>query len=232
MTVAENRRITVGLADDQALLRVGFRMLVDAEDDLEVVGEADSGRQALELARRARPDVLLMDIRMPDGDGLAATRRITADPGLAGVRVLILTLFEIDEYVFEALRCGASGFVGKNAEPADLLAAIRVVARGDRLLCPAATTALITRLLRQPYPESTVVPERLAPLTDREREITALVATGLSNAEIATRLRLSPLTVKTHINRAMAKVDARDRAQLVVLAYQTGLVKPHDSTSC
>lgn len=217
--------IRVLLADDQALVRAGFRSLIDAAPDLVVVGEAASGGEAIALARSTRADVLLMDIRMPEMDGLAATREITRDDDLAGVRVLVLTTFEIDEYVFRALRAGASGFLGKSVEPDELLDAIRLVARGDALLSPPATKALIARFLSQPVRSDAATPARLDMLTDREREVVALVATGLSNDEIAERLVLSPLTVKTHANRAMVKLDARDRAQLVVIAYQTGLVR-------
>ena len=215
--------IRVLLADDQDIVRGGLRLMVDSAPDLTVVGEAATGAQAVRLARQARADVVLMDIRMPELDGLAATRRITADEDLAGVKVLILTTFEVDEYVFEALRAGASGFLGKGARPEALIDAIRTVARGEALLSPAATRGLIARYLamddRGPGPSSTV----LDVLTDREREIVALVATGMSNAEIAEHLTLSPLTVKTHVNHAMTKLDARDRAQLVVIAYQAGL---------
>ncbi len=218
--------IRVLLADDQPLLRAGFTVLIDAAPDLEVVGEASNGHQAVELAKTTRADVVLMDIRMPDLDGLAATRLITADDNLAGVRVLILTTFEIDEYVFQALRAGASGFLGKSVEPQELLDAIRIVDRGDALLSPAATKALIGRYLTHPDPGDPVSPRRLAALTDREREVLALVAAGLSNDEIAARLVLSPATAKTHINRTMVKLAARDRAQLVVIAYQSGLVRP------
>jgi DNA-binding NarL/FixJ family response regulator len=214
--------IRVVLADDQALLRAGLRSIVDAAPDLEVVGEAGTGRDAVRLAGRA--DVVLMDIRMPDLDGLAATRAITADAGLAGVHVLVLTTFEIDEYVFEALRAGAGGFLGKGADPDEVRTAIRTVARGEALLSPAATRSLITRFLRQPAQADPYAPERIAALTDREREVLALVATGLSNHEIAAHLVVSPATAKTHVNRAMAKLGARDRAQLVVIAYQTGLI--------
>jgi DNA-binding NarL/FixJ family response regulator len=216
--------IRVLLADDQPLLRSGFTVLINGQPDLEVVGEASDGHQAVQLARSSRADVVVMDIRMPGLDGLAATRLISADEDLAGVRVLILTTFEIDEYVFQALRYGASGFLGKSAQPEELLAAIRVVSRGEALLSPAATRALITRYLT--FPEHTDLPQppQLAALTKREREIVALVAGGLSNDDIAARLVLSPATVKTHVNRAMVKLDARDRAQLVVIAYQTGLV--------
>jgi DNA-binding NarL/FixJ family response regulator len=216
--------IRVLLADDQPLLRGGFRVLIDSAPDLEVVGEAGTGRQAVELARQTRADVVLMDIRMPDIDGLAATRLITEDEDLAGVRVLILTTFEIDEYVFRALRHGASGFLGKSAEPAELLTAIRVVDRGDALLSPVATRSLIARFLAQPEHTDPPAPQRLAALTDREREVLTLVAAGLSNQEIAGRLVLSPATAKTHVNRAMVKLGARDRAQLVVIAYASGLV--------
>ncbi len=218
--------IRVLLADDQTLLRGAFRVLIDAEDDMEVVGEAADGGEAVELARATRPDVVLMDIRMPGVDGLSATAAICGDPDLAGTRVLILTTFEIDEYVAQALRAGAGGFLGKDAEPTELLAALRRVAAGEPLLSPAATRAVIDRLLAHPDPERppAATPERLAVLTAREREVMAMAATGLSNEEIAARMFVSPFTVRTHIHRAMAKLDARDRAQLVALAYQTGLV--------
>jgi DNA-binding NarL/FixJ family response regulator len=223
--------IRVLLADDQPLIRSGFRVFVDSAGDVTVVGEAATGRQAVELARSTRADVVLMDIRMPDLDGLAATKMITADPDLAGVRVLILTTFEVDEYVFQALRAGASGFLGKSAEPHELLAAIRTVHRGDSLLSPAATRSLIARFLAQPG--EVVQPGRgkwgeagrAALLTDREREVVALVATGMSNDEIAAHLVLSPHTAKTHVNRAMTKLGAHDRAQLVVVAYERGLAR-------
>jgi DNA-binding NarL/FixJ family response regulator len=215
------------LADDQELIRAGLRMMVDSAPDLSVVGEAATGRQAVRLAREARADVVLMDIRMPDLDGLAATRQITADENLAGVKVLILTTFEVDEYVFEALRSGASGFLGKGSRPDVLIEAIRTVARGDALLSPAATRGLIARFLTMNDP-GPPAPGLLDALTDREREIVALVATGMSNAEIAAHLTLSPLTVKTHANHAMTKLGARDRAQLVVFAYQSGLVSPRE----
>ncbi|PTA45514.1 response regulator transcription factor [Micromonospora sp. RP3T] len=217
--------VRVLLADDQTLIRAGFRALVDSAPDLCVVGEAATGREAVERARATRADVVLMDVRMPDLDGLAATREITADEDLAGVRVLILTTFEVDEYVFEALRAGASGFLGKGVEPAELLDAIRTVAAGEALLSPKATRGLIARFLAQPDPRPGATPERLRVLTEREREVVTLVAAGLSNEQIAQRLVVSPLTAKTHVNRAMAKLDARDRAQLVVIAYQSGLVR-------
>ena len=219
--------IRVVVADDQPLLRTGFKALISAAPDLEVVGEAGDGREAVRLARAARADVVLMDIRMPVLDGIAATRLITADDDLAGVRVLILTTFEIDEYVFDALRAGASGFLGKGAEADELLSAIRTVSRGDALLSPAATRSLIGRFLATPAaspPADDAARRGLAALTDREREITVMVAAGLSNDEIAARLVLSPATVKTHANRAMAKVGARDRAQLVVFAHRCGLL--------
>ena len=218
--------IRVLLADDQTLIRSGFRVLVNSAPDLEVVAEASNGREAVELARTERADVILMDIRMPELDGLAATRLITADEALAGVKVLILTTFEVDEYVFEAIRAGASGFLGKVVEPAELIDAIRVVARGDALLSPKAVRGLMNRFLAEPQVGQDPARPALDVLTDREREIVGLVALGLTNDEIAERLVLSPLTAKTHVNRAMMKLDARDRAQLVVLAYQTGLVRP------
>ncbi|MDQ7905016.1 response regulator transcription factor [Phytohabitans sp. ZYX-F-186] len=217
--------IRVLLADDQALIRAGFRMLIQNAPDLDVVGEATNGHEAVRLARQTRADVILMDIRMPDLDGLAATRAITADDALAGVRVLILTTFEADEHVFQALRSGASGFLGKGVEPADLLDAIRVVASGEALLSPKATKALITRYLAGPEPATGTAPAELAALTEREREVLTLVAAGLSNNAIAERLYVSPLTAKTHVNRIMAKLGVRDRAQLVVLAYQTGFAR-------
>jgi DNA-binding NarL/FixJ family response regulator len=214
--------IRVLLADDQALIRAGFHVLVDAADDLQVVGEAADGRQAVDLARRERADVVLMDIRMPGVDGLEATRRISADEDLAGVKVIILTTFEADEYVYQALRAGASGFLVKDTEPADLLQAVRVVARGDALLSPSVTRRLITDRPERPAATGKI----LASLTDREREVMTLVAEGLSNDEIAARLFLSPLTAKTHVSRIMTKLGARDRAQVVVMAYETGLVTP------
>jgi DNA-binding NarL/FixJ family response regulator len=220
--------IRVVLADDQALIRSGFRVLIDSANDLEVVGEADSGDEAVRLARSTRADVVLMDIRMPGMDGIAATQAITGDDDLAGVKVVVLTTFEIDAYVIEAVRAGASGFLSKSIEPADLLAAIRTVAGGDALLSPRATQALLAEFATAGATPS-LPASMLDDLTAREREMMALAAHGLSNDEIGERLFLSPLTVKTHINRAMMKLAVRDRAQLVVLAYQTGLVRPGDS---
>jgi DNA-binding NarL/FixJ family response regulator len=217
--------IRVLLADDQPLLRAGFKVLIDSQPDLQVVGEASDGREAVELAKATQADVVLMDIRMPGTDGLAATRLITEDEDLAGVHILILTTFEIDEYVFQALRCGASGFMGKSAQADELLAAIRVISRGEALLSPAATRALIARYLAFPQHTDLPQPGQLTALTNREREVVALVAAGLSNDEIAAHLVLSPATAKTHVNRAMVKLGARDRAQLVVIAYQSGLVR-------
>jgi DNA-binding NarL/FixJ family response regulator len=222
--------LRVLLADDQVLIRSGFAALIGSDPELEVVGEAGDGEEAVRQAHALRPDVVLMDIRMPGTDGLAASRAITGSPELADVRVIVLTTFEADEYVLAALRSGASGFLGKSVEPDDLLEAIRVVARGEALLSPRATRSLIARFLSQPQDGALdVVPAQLAELTDREREIVALVALGLSNQDIAGRLYLSPLTVKTHVNRAMAKLGVRDRAQLVVIAYQTGLVRAGDA---
>jgi len=216
--------IRVVLVDDQALVRAGFRALLDAQDDIQVVGEAGDGDDGLDVTRRTRPDVVLMDIRMPGVDGLAATRAIGEDPALGDVRVVILTTFELDEYVFEAIRAGASGFLVKDTEPVELLRAVRAVSAGDALLSPGVTRRLIevfaTRS-REPRPR-----RDLDLLTEREREVMALVAAGLSNDDIAERLFLSPATAKTHVNRAMTKLGARDRAQLVVVAYETGLVRP------
>jgi len=220
--------VRVLLADDQALIRSGFRALLSTAPDLEVVGEASDGAQAVELVRATRADVVVMDIRMPGVDGIEATRRISADDDLAGVRVLVLTTFEDDEHVLDAVRAGASGFLGKSVEPQLLIDAIRTVAAGEALLSPRATRALLTRYL-QPTQEPVAAPASLSALTDRERQLVALVAEGLSNDDIAGRLFLSPLTVKTHVNRAMMKLDARDRAQLVVIAYQSGLVRPPPS---
>jgi DNA-binding NarL/FixJ family response regulator len=225
------QRIRVLLADDQALLRAGFRLLLSAADDIDVVGEAVNGGTAVALAREHRPDVVLMDLRMPEVDGLTATRLIAADPALATVRVVVLTTFDDDESVFAALRAGASGFLVKDVEPADLLHAVRVVARGGALLSPSVTRAVIAQFTsgaraapaaRSPAP-ARPAPPGLAALTEREREVVCLVAAGLSNEEIAAKLAVSPLTVKTHVTRAMTKLSARDRAQLVVLAYEHGL---------
>ncbi|MFJ8532664.1 response regulator [Streptomyces sp. NPDC093591] len=222
--------IRVLLADDQALLRSAFRVLVDSEPDMEVVGEASDGAEAVRLAKEERADVVLMDIRMPGTDGLAATRMISADPALAHVRVVILTTFEVDDYVVQSLRAGASGFLGKGSEPDELLSAIRVAAGGEALLSPAATKGLIARFLAQgdgaDGDGDPARAERLDALTVREREVLVQVAGGHSNDEIAERLEVSPLTVKTHVNRAMSKLGARDRAQLVVIAYESGLVRP------
>lgn len=221
--------IRVLLADDQALLRSAFRVLVDSESDMEVVGEASDGAEAVRLAKERGADVVLMDIRMPGTDGLAATRMISADPALAHVRVVILTTFEVDDYVVQSLRAGASGFLGKGSEPEELLSAIRVAAGGEALLSPTATKGLIARFLAQGDGDDDRDParaERLDALTGREREVLVQVAGGHSNDEIAERLEVSPLTVKTHVNRAMSKLGARDRAQLVVIAYESGLVRP------
>jgi DNA-binding NarL/FixJ family response regulator len=216
--------IRVVLVDDQALLRAGFRALIDAEDDIEVVAEASDGREALEVISRHVPDVVLMDIRMPGIDGLEATRRITAEAALEGVRVVILTTFDLDEYVFEAVRIGASGFLVKDTEPAELLAGIRAVAAGDALLSPRVTRRLISEFADRS--RGTTSPAALEPLTEREREVVALVGEGLNNDEIGGRLFMSPATAKTHVSRAMIKLHARDRAQLVVIAYESGLVRP------
>jgi DNA-binding NarL/FixJ family response regulator len=215
--------IRVLLADDQDLVRAGFRALLDAQDDIEVVGEAGDGDEAVRLTRRHRPDIVLMDIRMPGTDGLAATRTI-ADDRLAEVRIVILTTFELDEYVFEAIRAGASGFIVKHTKPAELLRAVRTVAAGDALLSPSVTR----RLIREFAARTRDAPRSpaLDALTEREREVMALVAEGLTNDEIAERLVVSKLTAKTHVSRAMVKLGARDRIQLVVFAYESGLVRP------
>jgi len=237
--------IRVLLADDQALVRAGFRMLLEASEDICVVGEAANGGAAVAMAAEFRPDVVLMDLRMPEVDGLTATKRISADPRLSGVRVVVLTTFDDDEHVFGALRAGASGFLVKDVEPGELLQAVRVVARGDALLAPSVTRSLIAAFTaRHTGPSDGLTapaggqgglarprarpgaPPGLATLTDREREVVALVAAGLSNDEIAARLVVSPLTAKTHVSRAMTKLAARDRAQLVVLAYTHGLAAP------
>jgi len=219
--------IRVLLADDQPLIRSGFRALLELEDDIEVVAEAGDGAAAVELARRHRPDVALVDIQMPVVDGIEATRRIAADPLLAGVHVVILTNYGLDEYVLDALRAGAAGFLVKDVMPEDLLHAVRVAARGDALLAPSITRRLIARYVQEAdRPRGPRPAAGLEELTNREREAVALVAQGLSNDEIAERMAISPLTAKTHVNRAMAKLGARDRAQLVVFAYESGLVSP------
>ena len=216
--------IRVALADDQELVRTGFAALLDAEDDIDVVGQAADGWEAVGLARRTRPDVILMDIRMPDLDGIEATRKISLDPALAAVHVVILTTFDLDEYVFEAIRAGAAGFLVKDTGAAELLRAVRVVADGEALLSPGVTRRLIAEFASRARPAAPV--PGVEELTPREREVVALIAAGLSNDEIAGRLYVSSSTAKTHATRAMAKLHARDRAQLVVFAYQAGLAHP------
>jgi DNA-binding NarL/FixJ family response regulator len=222
--------VRIVLADDQTLVRSGFRVLLERADDIDVVGEASDGAEAIERVRSARPDVVLMDIRMPGIDGLEATRRIVSDPRLAGVRVIILTTFDRDEYVFQALHAGASGFLLKDIDPDDLRDAVRVVAQGDALLSPSVTRRLIAEFVAQPG-RKRHSPAELTELTDREREVLAHVAAGLSNDEIAERLVISPATAKTHVSRILLKLDARDRAQLVVIAYETGLVTARSTPS-
>ena len=218
--------IRVAVVDDQALVRSGFAVLLRSAEGIEVVGEGSDGRQAVELARRCRPDVILMDIRMPEMDGLEATRRITADRATASTRILILTTFDLDEYVFEALRAGASGFLLKDTLPDELLAAVRVLASGEALLAPTVTRRLIEQFVQQPPAPPAPPHPGLGRLTDREREVLGAVARGLSNTEIAENLFMSPATAKTHVSRILTKLDARDRAQLVMLAYETGVAVP------
>jgi DNA-binding NarL/FixJ family response regulator len=218
--------IRVAVADDQALVRSAFAVLLRSAEGIDVVGEASDGREAVELAGRARPDVMLMDVRMPEMDGLEATRRITSDPATESTRVLILTTFDLDEYVFEALRAGASGFLLKDTLPDDLLAAVRVVADGEALLAPKVTRRLIEQFAQQPVATPAEPNPGLAMLTDREREVFAAVAHGLSNAEIGEQLFMSHATAKTHVSRLLTKLGARDRAQLVVIAYEAGIVVP------
>ena len=226
--------IRVAVVDDQALVRSGFVVLLDSADDIDVVGEAADGAEAVALVQRERPDVVLMDIRMPGIDGLEATRRITADPRFRGVKVIVLTTFDLDEYVFEALHAGASGFMLKDTLPVDLLAAIRVVAAGDALLAPKVTRRLIEQFTAAGSEEAASGPgpnARIAELTDREREILLAVASGCSNAEIAKAMFISHATVKTHVSRLLTKLDARDRAQLVMIAYESGVVRPGTTTA-
>jgi DNA-binding NarL/FixJ family response regulator len=218
--------VRVVLADDQALVRAGFRVLLDTEDGFEVVGEAADGAAAVAAARATKPDVVVMDIRMPGVDGLAATREITSDPDLDAVKVLVLTTFDVDEYVFEALRSGAAGFLLKDTEPVELLRALTVVAAGEALLAPTVTKRLISEFVARPE-HRRPAPNTLGELTEREREVLALVAGGMSNDEIAAHLVISPATARTHVSRIITKLHARDRAQLVVLAYESGLVTPN-----
>ena len=220
--------LRIVIADDQALIRAGFQAIIDSAPDFEVVGLAENGEQALAMVRKIAVDVVLMDVRMPVMDGIEATRLIMNDPTLEHVKVLVLTTFELDALVLQAMRAGASGFLGKDVDPEDLLHALRVVAKGEALLSPRATRALVQNFVAQPSAGATPS-EEVAVLTDREREVVVLVATGLSNDEIARRLVISPLTAKTHVSRAMTKIAARDRAQLVVFAYQSGLMSPSSS---
>jgi DNA-binding NarL/FixJ family response regulator len=223
--------VRVLLADDQTLVRAAFAMLIESAPDMEVVGQAGTGREAVELARTARADLVVMDIHMPDLDGIEATRRIAADDDLAGVRILVLTTYDTDDHIVEALRAGASGFLVKDTRPADLLDGIRIVAAGESLLSPGPTARLIARMLRLPAapPPAALAAAGLGALSERERQVLTLVARGLNNAEIAEALGLSPLTAKTHVSRIMGKLDARDRAQLVITAYECGLVTPSRS---
>ena len=217
--------VRVAVVDDQPLIRTGLRTMLEHDRDVELVGEAADGEQAIALAERYRPDVMLMDVRMPVLDGIAATRRITSDAGLRNVRVVMLTTFDLDDYVYAALRAGASGFLLKDARPEDILAGVKVVAAGDALLAPSVTRRLIGELATRPV-DAPSPPAELGALTEREREVLALVGRGLSNAEIAERLYVSPATAKTHVSHIMTKLYARDRAQLVVVAYEAGLVRP------
>ena len=221
--------IRVLVADDQALVRGGFTVLLDNDPDIEVVGEASTGREALDITTRHHPDVVLMDIRMPDMDGIEATRRITEDPTCTSTRVLVLTTFDLDEYVFEALRAGASGFLLKDTQPGELLAAIRVVAEGEALLSPSITSKVVAEFASSGERSRAVDDHSLEVLTDREREVLALAGRGRSNAEIAEELFVSVATAKTHVSRVLTKLHARDRAQLVVIAYETGLITPGTS---
>ena len=223
--MSERPAITVAVADDQALVRSAFAVLLRSAPDIEIVGEAANGAEAVDIARRERPDVFLMDIRMPEMDGLEATRLITTNEATATTRVLILTTFDLDEYVFEALRCGASGFLLKDTLPDDLLAAVRVVAEGDALLAPKVTRRLIEQFVERPSSTPVVAPG-LDSLTDREREVLMAISRGLSNAEIGETLFMSHATAKTHVSRLLTKLDARDRAQLVMLAYESGIAVP------
>lgn len=222
MSEAAAARTRVVVVDDQPLVRMGLRTLVNSEDDLELVGEAEDGRAALDLLRRTRPDVALMDIRMPRLDGIETLRAVAADPALAGVRVVVLTTFETDEHVFDALQAGAAGFLVKDSEPADMLRAVRLAAAGESLLSPSVTRRVIASFARGPARRGN---DRLGELTEREREVLTLIGQGLSNDEIGTRLVVSPATARTHVSRVMTKLGARDRAQLVVVAYQSGLVR-------
>jgi DNA-binding NarL/FixJ family response regulator len=218
--------IRVVIAEDQPMVRAGFRALLDSRDEIEVVGEAATGAEALAQIRAQHPDVVVMDIRMPEIDGLEATRRITTDPAVSDTRILVLTTFELDEYVFGALDAGASGFLLKGGEPADLVQAIRIVAAGDSLLAPSVTRRLIDAYISRPRPHAKPEHDGISELTTREREVLRLIATGLTNAEIAQTLHLSPLTAKTHVSRILTKLGARDRVQLVIIAYQTGIAQP------